>query len=186
MELEQMMARFKDIISKAQNFDGNFGKVIEAMELIDISTAAIWDEYHNYSRVYLLQLVELFGVNEVSDLITDDWFWAEWKSSECCFMFVYGYTSDVREELVEKKRLEEVEQLIPNKSMVELKDMLEELSKETDDFGPEEIDLFTYELGYYSCKAELGLDVYDCEYDQERLEQVKDVYAEQFPNKDRR
>ena len=70
--------------------------------------------------------------------------------------------------------------------MIELLDMLKELTNETDDFTQEEIAMFEYETGYYTCKEEYGIILTDNEYDITRLEQIRRIYAEQFPNQDRR
>ncbi len=73
------------------------------------------------------------------------------------------------------------------KEMIELKDKLGELSEETDIYGPEEIDQFTFEHGYYTCKVELGMTIdQDGGHDQLRLEQVRKLYNEMNEIKFRR
>jgi len=70
--------------------------------------------------------------------------------------------------------------------MKELRDMVGEMSTETDVFGPEETDQFTYEHGYYSCKVEYGMHIDDCDYDQTRYKEIKKVYDEYLTDKFRR
>lgn len=68
----------------------------------------------------------------------------------------------------------------------DLKNMLGEMSEAIDDYGPEEITLFTYEHGYYSALSELGKTIEDDEYDTTRLAQVEELFTEYENNKYRR
>ena len=77
-------------------------------------------------------------------------------------------------------------QVTKDTEMIELIDMLKELACENDDFTPEELSMFEYESGYYTCKEEFGIVLSDDEYDLTRLDQIRKIYAEQYPNKGRR
>lgn len=98
MTQEERLGKFKRVVSKFQNFGAHMSKAAEELEEIGVNTDIIWGEHNKYVDLYLDKIVEIMNVDETGDLISDEWFWAEWTSSETCFMFVLGLTAATREE----------------------------------------------------------------------------------------
>ena len=95
---KEMMDKFMSAVNASIAYGNYMSKAGEYLERLNISTDYHWEGHSMYTDAYLNNIVEIMDVNKISDLIADEWFWAEWTSSEKCFMFVYGYTAHVREE----------------------------------------------------------------------------------------
>ena len=97
-ELDKKRRLFISLVTELLDFRAFTMKLSKRLKAKDLPIENLWNENEVYETVILNKIVDLMNANNISDIVSDDWFWLDWTNTRDCFMFVYGLTVAVREE----------------------------------------------------------------------------------------